>query len=99
MAHCGCEVTVVGIPEHTVVPEVMAHRLLRRTLEHLQERKTCRETELEVHAEDMRDLVTKRVDMALIRYKRESFVVISTLCFCCGIPAATCWCRVPAACF
>ena len=29
----------------------------------------------------------------------ESFIVISTLCFCCASPAACCWCRVPAACF
>ena len=32
-----------GLQEHTVAPEVMAHRLLRRTAEHLQERMTCRE--------------------------------------------------------
>ena len=29
----------------------------------------------------------------------ESFIVISTLCFCCASPAACCWCRDPAACF
>ena len=29
--------------EHTVAPEVVAHRLLRRTMEHLQERMACRE--------------------------------------------------------
>ena len=29
----------------------------------------------------------------------ESFIVISTLCFCCASPAACCRCRVPAACF
>ena len=45
--------------EHTVVPEVMAHTLVRRTVEHLQERMTCRETQLEGWAEDMRDPVNK----------------------------------------
>ena len=30
---------------------------------------------------------------------RESFIVISTLCFCCASPAACCWCRVLTACF
>ena len=50
------------------MPEVMAQRLLRRTVEHLQARMTSRETQLEACAEDMRDLVTKRVEMALIRY-------------------------------
>ena len=29
----------------------------------------------------------------------ESFMVVSTLCFCCASPAACCCCRVPAACF
>ena len=28
---------------------------------------------------------------------KKSFIVISTLCFCCASPAACCWCRVPAA--
>ena len=56
-----------GVREHTVAPKVMAHRLLRRTVEHLQERMACRETQLEARAEDMRDPVTKRVDMTLIR--------------------------------
>ena len=46
----------------------MAHRLLRRMVEHLQERMACRETQLEARADDMRDPVTKRVEMALIRY-------------------------------
>ena len=49
--------------------EAMAHRLLRRMVENLQERMACRETQLEARAEDMRDPVTKRVEMALIRYK------------------------------
>ena len=56
-----------GLQEHTVAPEVMAHTLLRRTVEHLQKRMTCRETQVEVCAEDMRVPITKRVDMALIR--------------------------------
>ena len=34
-----------GLWEHTVAPEVMGHRLLRRTVEHLQERMACRETQ------------------------------------------------------
>ena len=57
-----------GLQEHTVASEVMAHRLLRRTVEHLQERMACREAQLEARAEDMRDPVTKRVEMAFIRY-------------------------------
>ena len=54
--------------DDTVAPEAMAHRLLRRMVEHLQERMACRETQLEARAEDMRDPVTKWVVMALIRY-------------------------------
>ena len=57
-----------ALQEHTVAPEAMAHRLLRRMVEHLQERMACRETQLEARAEDMGDPVTKRVEMALIRY-------------------------------
>ena len=57
-----------ALQEHTVAPEAMAHRLLRRMVEHLQERMACRETQLEARAEDMRDPVTKQVEMALIRY-------------------------------
>ena len=49
-------------------PEVVAHRLLRRTVEHLQERMACRAAQLGARAEDMRDPVTKQVEMALIRY-------------------------------
>ena len=56
------------LQEHTVAPETMAHRLLRRMVEHVQERMACREAQLEARAEDMRDPVTKRVEMALIRY-------------------------------
>ena len=51
-----------------MAPEVVAHRLLRRTVEHLQERMACREAQLEARADEMPDPVTKRVDMALIRY-------------------------------
>ena len=51
-----------------MAPEAMAHRLLRRMVKHLQERMACRETQLEAWADDMRDPVTKRVEMALIRY-------------------------------
>ena len=57
-----------GLDEHTVAPEVVAHRLLRRTVEHLQVCMACKEGQLEARAEDMRDQVTKRVEMALIRY-------------------------------
>ena len=53
-----------GLREHTVAPEVVAHRLLRRTVEHLQERMACRKFRLEARTEDMRDPVTKRVQMA-----------------------------------
>ena len=60
-----------ALQEHTVAPEAMAHRLLRRMVEHLQERMACRETQLEARAEDMCDPVTKRVEMALIRYNRK----------------------------
>ena len=58
----------LALQEHTVAPEAMAHRLLRRMVEHLQERMACREMQLEARAEDMRDPVTKRVEIALIRY-------------------------------
>ena len=57
-----------GLQQHTVVPEVVAHRLLWRTVEHLQERMACREVQLAARAVDRRDPVTKRVEMALIRY-------------------------------
>ena len=56
---------------HTVAPEVVTHRLLRRQVEHLQERVACREAQLEAGAEDMRDLVTKRSEMALVRYNAQ----------------------------
>ena len=48
-----------ALQEHTVAPEAMAHRLLRRMVEHLQERMACRETQSEARAEDMCDPVTK----------------------------------------
>ena len=51
-----------------MVPEAVAHRLLRHMVEHLQERMACRKAQLEARAEDMRDPVTKRVKMALITY-------------------------------
>ena len=57
-----------ALQEYMVAPEAMAHRLLRRMVEHLQERMACRETQLEARAEDMRDPVTKWVVMTLIRY-------------------------------
>ena len=53
-----------ALQEHTVVPEAIAHRLLRRMVEHLQERMACRETQLGARAENMRD----PVKMSLIRY-------------------------------
>ena len=57
-----------ALQEHTVAPETIGHRLLRRMVEHIQERMACRKTQFEAQAEDMRDLVTNRVEMALIRY-------------------------------
>ena len=57
-----------ALQEHTVAPETMAQRPFRRMVEHLQERMACREAQLEAQAEDMQDPVTKRVEMALIRY-------------------------------
>ena len=57
------------LQEHTVAPETMAHRLMRHMVEHLQERMACREAQSEARLEDMRDPVTKRLEMALIRYK------------------------------
>ena len=42
-----------GLREHTGAPEVVAHRLLRRTVDHLQGRMACREAQLEARAEDM----------------------------------------------
>ena len=47
------------LQEHTVAPEAVAHRLLRRMVEHLQERMACREAQLEARSKDMRDPVTK----------------------------------------
>ena len=60
-----------ALQEHTVAPEAMAHRLLQRIVEHLQERMAGRETQLEARADDMRDPVTKQVEMALIRYNKK----------------------------
>ena len=57
-----------ALEEHTVAAEAMALMPLRRMVEHLQKRMACRETQLEARAEDMRDAVIKRVEMALIRY-------------------------------
>ena len=62
-----------ALRDHTVAPEAMAHRLLRCMVEHLQERMVCRETQLEARAEDMRDPVTKGVEMALIRYNPKNY--------------------------
>ena len=56
-----------GLQEHTIAPDVMAYRLLRRAVEHLQEM-TCREAQLKASTQDMRDPVTKRMEMAMIRY-------------------------------
>ena len=56
-----------ALQEHTVAPETMAHRLLRRMVKHLQEHMACRVAELEARAEDMGDLVTKQPEMSLIR--------------------------------
>ena len=50
-----------ALQKHTVALDTMASRLLRRMVEHLQERMVCREAQLEARAEDMRDPVTKRV--------------------------------------
>ena len=63
------------LQEHTVVPEVVAHRLLRRTVEHLQEHMACREAQMEARAEDMGDPVTKRVEMTLITYNPQVTVI------------------------
>ena len=57
-----------GLEEHTVAPEVVPHRVLQRMVEHPQERMACREAQSEARAEDVRDQVTKRVKMAVIRY-------------------------------
>ena len=52
-----------GLREHTVARDVIAYRLVRRTVEHLQERMTCRGALLKARAEDMRDPVTKTIVM------------------------------------
>ena len=39
-----------ALQEPMVAPEAMAHRLLQRMVEHLQERMACRETQLEARA-------------------------------------------------
>ena len=57
-----------GLQEHMVAPEAVAHRLLRRILEHLQECMVCREAQSEARADNMIDPVTKLPEMALIRY-------------------------------
>ena len=54
-----------------MAPEAVAHRLLRRMVEHLQERMACRESQLEARVEDMIDPVTKQMEMALIRYNQQ----------------------------
>ena len=56
------------LQEHTVAPDVMAYRLLRHVVKHLQERMLCRDAQFEVRAEDILDPVTKRIEIALIRY-------------------------------
>ena len=58
-----------------MAPEAMARRLLRRMVEHLQDRMACREPQLEAQAEDMQDPVTKRLKMALIRYNPQNTVM------------------------
>ena len=58
-----------GLQEPTGAPKVVAHRLLLRSVEHLQKRMACREAQLKVQVEDMRDPVTKRVEKALIRMR------------------------------
>ena len=64
-----------ALQQHTVAPEAVAHRLLRRMVEHLQDRMACRETQLEARAEDIRGPVTKRVEMVLIRYNPQITVM------------------------
>ena len=56
-----------GLQEHTEAPQAVAHTVLGRMLEHLQKRMASREAQLEARGEDMRDPVTKRVEMTLIR--------------------------------
>ena len=53
-----------GLREHTVAPEVGAQRLLRRTVEDLQECMVCLKAQLEARAADMQD--TDQVTMALL---------------------------------
>ena len=61
-----------ALRKHTVTPEGMVHRLLRRMVEYLQYRMACRETQLEARAVDMREPVTQRVEMSLTRYNPEN---------------------------
>ena len=56
-----------ALQEHTVAPETMAHRLLRRMVGHLQDHMACREAQLGARAKDMLVPVTKQPEMALIR--------------------------------
>ena len=44
-------------------------------MEHLQECMTCSEAQLEARAEDMYDLVTKRIEMVLIRYSPQVYTL------------------------
>ena len=71
MAHGDREVAIEGAPGAYGGAEVVAHRLLRRTVQHLQERIACREAQLGARGEDMRNPVTKRVEMAFIRYNTQ----------------------------
>ena len=68
MAHGDSKTAVAGTPGAYSGTGGHGAQLLRRMVEHLQERMACRETQLEARADDMRDPVTKRVEMALIRY-------------------------------
>ena len=64
MAHGDCEVAVAGTPG--AYSGAGNHGL--QAVEHLQERMACRVAQLDARAEDMRDPVTKRLEMAMIRY-------------------------------
>ena len=57
-----------ALQRHRVAPETMVHKLLQRMAQHLQERMARREAQLEARGEDMRDPVTKQLEIALIRY-------------------------------
>ena len=75
---------------------ILLPEFYKKVAEEMQEKKTTLKS-LQNSFDDI--ILEQWVSMHLDHPQKESFIVISTLCFCCASPAACCWCRVPAACF